>query len=202
MNNFVFNGFLEPVEPVDRFQVDRIKRALHQRIYVINSDRVGQESRHRIMGASNREYNVVIRHNDILGTDHTCSCIDFRNRSKACKHIYSALFRIHRIRPETFIAESDTDELLEENFHERRHYNPDPPERRAPRKKKVQQSDMLTEEPDDAVEGITCPICYEDYEKDGELRVWCVACKQVLHEDCKRMWFKNHRTCPLCRHKY
>lgn len=213
MSRFVFRGLQNnEIEPANQLQLDRIKRALHQRIYVVESTNGNNgHDVHTIMGASDTEYEVVIHRTNLFRMDHTCNCPDFSRRGQPCKHIYSALFRIYKLAPEVFVDPDDTEELLAENFHERRQYSRyqgphavddwlDEDEEPRP-KKKIKRVVMATEAPEDAKECGTCSVCYEEFDGE-EAQVWCIECKQTIHADCKRQWFKKNKTCPLCRHKY
>merc|ERR1712013_846287 len=45
-----------------------------------------------------------------------------------------------------------------------------------------------------------CPICYEPLFDIGGV-IAKAACGHRFHRDCILEWLRNHRTCPLCRHR-
>ena len=53
---------------------------------------------------------------------------------------------------------------------------------------------------DDSCSQPQCPICLETY-KVGDNLAWSKKCKyvHVFHEDCIKLWLKDHNECPLCR---
>ncbi|KAK9142770.1 hypothetical protein Syun_012170 [Stephania yunnanensis] len=47
-------------------------------------------------------------------------------------------------------------------------------------------------------DGLQCAVCLSDI-VDGEKARLLPNCKHGFHVDCIDMWFKSHKTCPLCR---
>merc|ERR1712107_854840 len=45
-----------------------------------------------------------------------------------------------------------------------------------------------------------CSICYEGFTDIGGV-IAQAACGHRFHRDCILEWLRNHRTCPLCRHR-
>lgn len=45
-----------------------------------------------------------------------------------------------------------------------------------------------------------CPICLQIYENDDVLIG--MLCKHEFHESCLSKWFKDYRTCPVCRKEH
>merc|ERR550532_3009610 len=43
-----------------------------------------------------------------------------------------------------------------------------------------------------------CPICLGTWDKDDVIKV--TPCGHAFHEECLGGWFRNARTCALCRH--
>jgi hypothetical protein len=53
------------------------------------------------------------------------------------------------------------------------------------------------EDNDDVVlHGDTCSVCLDEY--TGNIMM-LKECKHTFHEKCAKAWFRNQRTCPLCR---
>ncbi|KAK9102787.1 hypothetical protein Sjap_020041 [Stephania japonica] len=47
-------------------------------------------------------------------------------------------------------------------------------------------------------DGLQCAVCLSDL-VDGEKARVLPNCKHGFHVDCIDMWFKSHKTCPMCR---
>ena len=43
-----------------------------------------------------------------------------------------------------------------------------------------------------------CIICYKDVNEKSELNLIC-QCKYIVHNSCYRKWYKNNKTCIICR---
>ncbi|AUF81597.1 ubitquitin ligase RING1-like protein [Malacosoma neustria nucleopolyhedrovirus] len=44
--------------------------------------------------------------------------------------------------------------------------------------------------------GDTCSVCLDEY--NGNIMM-LKECKHIFHENCAKAWFRDQRTCPLCR---
>ncbi|KAJ4976245.1 hypothetical protein NE237_001351 [Protea cynaroides] len=43
-----------------------------------------------------------------------------------------------------------------------------------------------------------CAVCLSIFEND-EVAMLLPNCKHMFHEQCIKMWFSSHTTCPICR---
>lgn len=51
----------------------------------------------------------------------------------------------------------------------------------------------------DLADNPSCPICIDDYVKNGETVVKTKTCGHLYHKQCLKNWMKTARTCPICR---
>jgi len=58
----------------------------------------------------------------------------------------------------------------------------------------------LTDEDLQADPAPSCPVCMEDYTKNGEPVVKTNFCGHMFHKQCLKNWLQTGRTCPICRH--
>jgi hypothetical protein len=63
---------------------------------------------------------------------------------------------------------------------------------------KTHEIDIREDENEDnfVLNGDTCPVCLDDYA--GNVMI-LKECKHTFHETCAKSWFRDQRTCPLCR---
>ncbi|KAH9309757.1 hypothetical protein KI387_037668, partial [Taxus chinensis] len=54
--------------------------------------------------------------------------------------------------------------------------------------------------PENLKEGLECPVCLTEFEKNEKLRA-LPNCNHRFHTECINMWLHSHITCPLCRTK-
>jgi hypothetical protein len=47
-----------------------------------------------------------------------------------------------------------------------------------------------------------CPICLLKYEINDKIRLLTPPCSHHYHQKCIDEWFKQHTTCPTCRHDF
>lgn len=182
-------------------EVERIIKALSQRIYIMETQTRDNKQFHNVMGNSNSIYAVCICTDDLMNGMHICTCMDFKfrkNNIKCCKHIYLILFRVHLIEPKSIINERY--HYMIDDFNQMRINIAT--QRKLPSKALAFEY-MLMDEPTDAKESECCAVCYENFDSnENEKLCWCVECKRGLHLDCIQRWFKFNQTCPLCRYQY
>ena len=91
----------------------RIERCFTDNLYLVESiPQNSNEEKKRIyliMGSTGNVYSVVITNKP------TCTCPDFKQRKKRCKHIYFVLIRIMKV--ENPIIKKFTNENLDEMFN-------------------------------------------------------------------------------------
>lgn len=147
----------------------RINRALQQKIYLLSHDGV----RFEIMGTTSN-YTVDL---NVDGRHHTCTCPDFTQREKNCKHIYFCLFRVLSIKVSEWTTRSAKKKI--EDFLEKK-------------------TELFSSE--NHKESSDCPICYEEYEQKSR-KTFCDTCGNGFHSECIIKWISRSsgNTCPLCR---
>lgn len=154
--------------------MNRIERALRQRIYLI--DRVDQHTFH-VAGISN-DYNVTLSESGHRG--HRCTCRDFEKRQLCCKHIFWVLFKYFNLSPDEWLQNMN---LLPQDWDfEHR------PRQGAKRARVLEVDDT------------ECSICLEDFDEHSD-RLYCNICGHSFDYECYEAWarVKKKRECPLCR---
>lgn len=143
----------------------RINRALNQRLYFISSP---SPDLYQIAGLTN-EYDVKI---DIVNDEHTCTCMDFKNRQEPCKHIFFVLFRLLRFDKDEWLVGKSFDYVTKDDTKKRRQLE---------------------------TEDTECAICYEEF-NETEI-TYCDECGHRFHTECLTVWLKHapQSTCPQCR---
>lgn len=177
---------------------DRLKRALEQKIYLIDQK---DEILHN--GTRQRIYNVFGTNMDIyqvkIGNTFSCTCPDNQRRAPlSCKHILFIIYRVLKVQElnETWAYQNA---LLDDELNfilDCRDQN----------QSQIFWRPIQTVERKH-IEGQDCPICYETFTKEEEEKLGCVAycynsCGQNVHGDCIEKWLKvtkNSPSCPLCR---
>lgn len=183
--------------------MERKIRGMSQPIYLINFDtqRENTESKKfTVLGTTGTVYTVTI------DECPKCTCPDFRQRKKRCKHIYFILIRVMKVPEEnedikTFTKEQVTtmftnmQEIAKSvyiNDELRQMYNIICQQNLAENKTVPMKDEEL------------CPICLDDI-NCGEPVDYCkYACGNPVHVGCFKMWIKGKKdvTCVLCRSKW
>ena len=129
--------------------------------------------RFEVLGSTGKKYTVSIEREK----KSQCSCMDYKNRGKICKHIIAVLMK-HYLLNINQISELDRNPYLGLD---------DVPNRTS------SGGDMDEE----------CPICFQNMER---VEWVCECCTKTCHVDCISEWFSMLRvqrmppSCPLCRH--
>jgi Ring finger domain len=149
----------------------RKDRALTQRLYLLSSNKISEESwTYEVEGSTGNHYNVSFEYDKVR-----CTCFDFCTRHRNCKHIYFIVGKV--------LGKMDLLEILDSNpnfdvFKSRISF---------------ESRNFFSED-----NGGTCSICFEDYVK-GDKLTKCRVCKQCFHNQCIKVWLKHKSSCPLCR---
>lgn len=160
----------------------RIERAFKQRIYLLREWRRSQ--RYEIAGTTN---NYMVH---LLESERKCTCPDNTHRGRDCKHIYFALFRIHRL---------DIGKWCEDpkGVYQAWRENPLTTPASEPKDDSLANLQDLKRKRRDTND--ECPICYESL--DDAIRA-CVNCAYQFHNQCIDIWLtkvSKSTSCPMCR---
>lgn len=164
----------------------RINRSRDNRLYLISTVRKECSYHFSVGGTTGKIYYVVFSH-----LDKTCSCADFVNRHKPCKHIYFVLgcalhFEEHNI------SLQDSVKMYYEQieFLAECHILPTLPTNITYMSK---HRDPIQVEAEDE-----CGVCFEKL-MDGSALRHCRSCGKSLHSTCADMCLVKQSTCPFCR---
>lgn len=182
--------------------IDRISRALNQRLFLIDSE---TDEIYYVQGSTGSEYRVYSKldiENRLLR--YSCECMDFKIRRNICKHVIFILMRVmqvdYNILQDYFkISQHELNNLHQ--YRDRSNIT-----RRIIVKDKVKRRD-IDENTDE------CPICFEllldNNKKVKDKLIWCEhGCGNSIHERCFTAWSialtKQGKkvTCVLCRNNW
>ena len=197
--------------------MERINRALTQRLYLVNQEEVvatdDEEELARsyaVLGSTNNVYDIEI------GKVPTCSCPDFDN-GHLCKHILFVMLKVLRVPQNSPLIYQKA--LLQAELRSIFDAAPPIPSHgvvasnvivnayqqatgKSPGKgsSSCSAEEVVEEEGDVVDEECDCPICFEAMPlKVTEALERCCACKKRIHKDCIEHWFKHSKNCPMCR---
>ena len=187
----------------------RIERCFTDNLYLVESipPNLNEEKKrvYLIMGSTGNVYSVVITNKP------TCTCPDFRQRKKRCKHIYFVLIRIMKV--ENPIIKYFTNENLEEMFNNIPLITNNLIVDKSKRDKfheitnniKSNNSKEINSKTDNKVkqrlnDNDICPICLDNINNGKELDYCKYSCGLTLHKKCFQMWEKRNKgICVFCR---
>jgi hypothetical protein len=188
--------------------LDRIQRALSQRLYLISQKDLSVDGNLRrdyaVLGSTGNVYDVTI------SRQCTCTCPDSVN---LCKHILFVFLRVLKVHPHSHVVYQNA--LLQSElasiFASKANHDD------VIAKKEVQKAynkslgitvdDELNNDINNGIptleEGAECPICFEEMKDNHSEKIeHCQTCRKYVHFDCMSRWKKNSNTivtCPLCR---
>lgn len=180
----------------------RKNRGETQRLYLLDCKYENPVWSFSVKGLTNI-YNLIIDPNFI-----SCSCKDFINRMRICKHLYFIISRIaknNKIANNLEIIDIQTNnsypsirkediKILTINLISRL----------KTRFNKI-ENDNINEEKIDTkhkIDDVDCPICYENINSSNEKIIQCKKqCKHYFHQECLLLWINTNPSCPLCRIK-
>lgn len=170
-------------------QKARLERALSQRLYLISAEPSSEENwNFEVEGSTGTIYNVQFKSKGI-----SCSCPDFLNRHRICKHIYFIIGRV--------LKDIDTANKIDKPniriFNLKGNLTEELNRTLNPRLNVYKQNQGVEEIPKDETQ---CPICFEEY-IENEYIVRCQVCKKYFHGDCMKVWLSKATrcNCPMCR---
>ncbi len=161
----------------------RKERGKTQNIYLIETSTspIENERKYVVMGTTNNKYTVTINN------DPSCTCPDYTQRQRRCKHIYFILIKIMKVSEEREDQEMYNDLELYNMFKNIPEIT-----------NNLNSSCKPMREPFGE-----CPICLDglDY---GTLDYCKYSCGQPIHVECFYKWSygKKIATCVYCRHDW
>ena len=164
----------------------RMDRGRTQKIYLVNRNVNDTNATFDVMGTTGNIYSVK------LSGFPTCSCPDFTQRKRRCKHIFFMLARIFTIEnphQEKFTASEIEQYIAKYQINI------------AKLTVKYDLKSLCTEIGAKNTED-NCVICM-DAVLNGEQYVYCKkSCGRCVHLDCHDMVIKKTQKCPYCLQKF
>jgi hypothetical protein len=168
-------------------------RALTQRLTVLDRERCGTDEvpEEKVVMAGSTG-NVYTQH---ICQVPSCDC-PHAKKGNQCKHIVYIMLRVLRAPESVGYQLALTSQELRDLF-----------KNAAPIPSANAEDTAATQEDGNrkSIEG-ECPICYTDFEPEGEAIVYCKAgCGNNVHKDCMQKWMaakSGKATCPYCRTKW
>jgi hypothetical protein len=207
---------------------DRIGRALHQRLFLLQAHNptsshqipthqvpTHQVPTHQSYQVAGLQGQYTVRLDTRARPQHTCTCPDFTRRLQLCKHAYFILFRVLRLDIAFWEAHSELP-LAEQQpstrpLPETEQARPTMPRQTLPGPPKRRKTIVHIRPTMEAFSHThqcsfhtqeDCAICYEPLPSETPIPVVpCLTCHHLFHEVCMQTWvkFSSHRNCPLCR---
>lgn len=166
----------------------RKERGKTQQLYLVERQ---NDLTYLVMGSTGNIYKVEIQKSP------KCTCPDYKQRHKRCKHIYFVLLRIMKVANEDQQEYSDADLIqMIKNIPEITK-NLIVNKKVAEEYKKLDSKTGLVEKKTDDE---LCPICLDDLD-NGQTVDYCkYSCGRCIHTECFSMWSKNspHAKCLFC----
>lgn len=169
---------------------DRINRSLEQKLYLLSANQKTTNNWiFEILGSTSSHYIIEINEK------HTkCSCMDYKLRKMACKHIY---FIFGKILGNISFCETISMANIRNKFNLFEIY-PDFSEDMSNKLIRKCVKEIKTENQiDEELSKEMCSICYDCFGVNNLKQ--CNLCKNHFHEDCISVWLSKSTTCPLCR---
>lgn len=167
----------------------RLERAFTQRIYLMESEQLEDDSFHfKMMGNSGKPYDISVKN----GEDISCTCPDHSMWGKFCKHLMHLLIRVIGISRETvyenYFAESHFQVRCQTinsclSWFARK-------ENAANELREIQEDDVAHVKRRAIEDDDDCPVCYESFvDTKNEETIWCRAgCGKSVHQSCFLKW--------------
>jgi hypothetical protein len=181
----------------------RKERGRGRNIFLIQTHEYDQKIKERkydIMGTTKNVYTVTINKTP------SCTCPDYKQRGKRCKHIYFVLTQIMKVCEEREDIKSYTDNELADMFSkipmitENLRVNAQCLDNYLCKKNKNGEVDRKNITDEDV-----CPICLGDMiDQDDELTYCKYSCGSSVHSDCFKMFNsqRNDVKCLFCQKKW
>lgn len=210
---YCFNLQMSSSSSTHAEKIARLQRAKHQRILLLDSQSEIKENEqvqtYNVMGNSNQNYRVRIRHSmnisDWVG-DHKadsrvqwqCTCMDFCQRHQPCKHIYFVALNVLRLTDQEILSLSS--EVVHTHIQERetrlRNHLSDVHDTES--SSVTSTSAQVAQRPWHNQE---CVICMENMAPQDDV-VYCrQSCGNNVHSICisRVLQHTGRIVCPFCR---
>jgi hypothetical protein len=163
------------------YSSSRMKRALGQPMFLLSAEYSHtDEWNFVVQGYSGTDYNVILTPSKM-----ECSCPDFQQRNKLCKHLYFIIGRVGKERG------------LLEKLNETTNIFTIKPEFTNILTKRLTKSDC-DNKTEDTKNCEDCSVCFEPM-LNRQLVSNCCTCKNKFHKSCINRWLRAKNNCPLCR---
>lgn len=171
---------------MDYYSSSRMKRALGQPMFLLSAEYTHINIWNFIVqGYSGTDYNVILTPSKM-----ECSCPDFQQRNKLCKHLYFIIGRVGKEK-----------KLLEKLNETTNIFNIEPKFTNILTKRLTKDEEKKTEESEDCQDCQDCEdcsICFESILNRQPVSN-CFTCKNKFHKNCIGRWLRKKSSCPLCR---
>lgn len=176
----------------------RKDRGKTQRIFLVHTHNYDDSDIVRsydVMGTTGNLYTVTIK--DIP----TCTCPDYSQRQKRCKHIYFVLTRIMKVKPKhedmATYSSKDLCDMFENipQITDNLRVSGDEIKTYIKKTNKFDRNHKMQE----IDENTLCPICLENMEGSFEPIIYCkYSCGTPIHKECSSIYHKHTRTKECC----
>lgn len=161
----------------------KIKRAMKQRIFLLNAKYNNEEWKFHVQGTTGNIYTLKM-----CKGNQTCSCPDFIQRGSICKHIIFIVCRVAQCTEnlrklknnDVFESIPDLNAKLVNRLSRRI------------KEKTINQENNYTDD---------CIICFEELGLVPDKNK-CKVCKIVYHTKCLNRWLTVNKSCAQCRTKW
>lgn len=177
--------------------MEKLERALCQRIYLLSANNESHESQ-KIWNFSLKGESKNIYKQKLTSSSFSCSCPDHILKKGFCKHLLFLIARVASLKEIASIVceykhkwDSEFFEMCSQQWIKRLSNLG---------KKPDTLPDANSTNTNNEAIGNDCSVCFEEITKNDNL-IQCVStCKNYFHNDCIQMWLNTgHNTCPLCR---
>lgn len=178
----------------------RSKRAMAQKMFLLNAFKRKDEWRFIVKGTTD-DYELYIDDKLI-----SCTCPDFSQRGKICKHLYFIIGKIAQNVELLNKLETEIEKGSRESKLTREEYDTlsnNLVQRLTQRLSEYgKEPETGPQIPNNVLED-DCSICYDPLSQ-GKLLQCCdgkegYTCKNYFHTDCINDWLKRTSSCPMCR---
>lgn len=181
----------------------RKKRAMGQKMFLLNVLRNKDEWKFIVKGTTN-DYDLLIDKSLI-----SCSCPDFSQRGRICKHIYFIIGKIAQNGDLLSKLENEIENGSRESKLSDEEFNTlsnNLVQRLTQRLMDYGSKEEETDTIPNNVKEDDCPICYEPLNV-GKLIQCCDGmeghtCRNYFHNECINEWVVKAHSCPMCRRQW
>lgn len=202
-------------------QKSRFSKIYQDDFYLLNIDKYPDKFKIDISGSTKNIYSIFIYENT---RKIKCNCPDMKSWASynrcVCKHCCFLLFRVLKLSelgdffdilefseelfPDimiklfillnklTNIDHNEAPEIINKEILEKYNKLMEKKEEENPTKDKYGSKKIINDD--------MCPICFIDFEKEGECLLDCPECKKTIHKSCMEKWLTlGKSSCVYCR---